>query len=592
MSDLHFRLDVRAPEQRRIVVSLEADRDRLAFAPGVEDAADFFLPTWTPGSYLIREYARHLGPVHAFDAMSGTALRVEKTAKNRFRVHGLHGVARVRIDYWAYAHELTVRTCDVTAEHAYWNHACILLWPVGKKSLSATVAVDMPDDWTIAGGCDVVARPGRAHYSLKDLDTAIDSPFLAGLLHTMQLDVRGVPHVLALDGVDGARIEERFERDVRTVIERCADVFDGSFPYPRYTFLCLFADSGYGGLEHSDSTTLLSPRTALAGGKNYQEFLGLLAHELFHAWNVKRMRPAELWDYDYEVENLTPMLWLAEGWTAYYDDLICRRAQLVTTDEYLAIVAKNMTALWSGMGRFRQSLADASFDAWIRYYRPDENTRNSTQNYYGNGALAAMTLDLTIRKATHGARNLDDAIRALYRDTFGNGRGYQLQDIERALSAAAGTDIAPLLASLTRGPLDPDFAPLLAEFGIKLEAIDRDRPYLGFGLEGGSTRVASVTDDSPAYFGGIAPGDEVIALEGLRATSDRWSDLVRSVAVIGKPLRVLVATRGVIRERFVTPIEMPRLGVRLTVDRNASEQANALRIGWIGADAPAPTPAK
>jgi predicted metalloprotease with PDZ domain len=588
VSDLHFRLDLRAPERRRIVISLEVDRDLLAMAPDATDAADFFLPTWTPGSYLIREYARHLGPVHAIDVATAQPLRVEKTHKNRFRVHGLAGVQRVRLDYWAYAHELTVRTCDVTAEHAYWNHACILLWPVGKKTHSAKVRVDLPDDWTIAGGCPVTARPGVAHYELKDLDTAIDSPFLAGCFRTMEIETRGVRHQLALDGVDGARIDAKFERDVRTVLEKCADVFDGSFPYPHYTFLCLFADSGYGGLEHTDSTTLLSPRTALAGGKPYQEFLGLLAHELFHAWNVKRMRPAELWDYDYEVENLTPMLWLAEGWTAYYDDLICRRAQLLTTDDYLSIVAKNMTALWSGMGRFRQSLHDASFDAWIRYYRPDENTRNSTQNYYGNGALAAMVLDLTIRKASNGERNLDDAIRALYRETFEQGRGYRLDDVERCLSQAAGVDIAPLLAQLTRGPLDPDFTPLLAEFGLKLEAVDRDRPYLGFALEGGSTRVQHVTDDSPAYFGSIAPGDEVIALEGLRVTSDRWADIVRSVAIIGQPLRVLLATRGVIRERIVTPIEMPRLGVRITFDRDASERATSLRQGWLGVDAPAP----
>ena len=585
MSDLNFRFDLRAPEQRRIVVTLQVDREHLAPASDGADAADFFLPTWTPGSYLIREYAKHLGPVHATDLVTAEPLRVEKTHKNRFRVHGIAGVKRLRLDYWVYAHELSVRTCDVTSEHAYWNHACVLLWPVGKKKLTAEVTVDLPEGWSVAGGCPFASRPGQAHYAMPDLDAALDAPFLAGHLQTIDVEARGVWHQLALDGVDGARIEGKFTHDVRTVIEKCADVFDGSFPYPRYTFLCLFADSGYGGLEHADSTTLLSPRTALSGGKAYQEFLGLLAHELFHAWNVKRMRHAELWDYDYEVENLTPMLWLAEGWTAYYDDLVCRRAHLLTIDDYLAIVAKNMTALWSGMGRFRQSLHDASFDAWIRYYRPDENTRNSTQNYYGNGALAAMVLDLTIRKATGGARNLDHAIRALYRETFEQGRGYRLDDVERCLSQAAGKDIAPLLAELTRGPLDPDFQPLLAEFGIKMDLIDRDRPYLGFGLDGGTTRVQNVTDDSPAFFGGIAPGDEVIALEGLRVTSDRWSDVMKSVAVVGQPMRVLVATRGVIRERMVTPIAMPKLGVRLTIDRAAAPDAAMLREGWLGGDA-------
>ena len=585
MSDLHFRFDLRAPEQRRIVVSLQVGRATLAQATDGADAAEFFLPTWTPGSYLIREYSKHLGPVLATDLATEKPLRVEKSHKNRFRVHGLAGITKLRLDYWVYAHELSVRTCDVTAEHAYWNHACVLLWPVGKKNLTAEVVVDLPQEWSIAGGCPVVAQPGQARYALPNLDAALDAPFVAGRLQMIDIESRGVTHRLALDGVDGARIEGKFINDVRTVLERCADVFDGSFPYPRYTFLCLFANSGYGGLEHADSTTLLSPRTALAGGKAYQEFLGLLAHELFHAWNVKRMRPAELWDYDYEVENLTPMLWLAEGWTAYYDDLICRRAQLLTIEDYLAIVAKSMTALWSGMGRFRQSLHDASFDAWIRYYRPDENTRNSTQNYYGNGALAAMVLDLTIRKLTDGARNLDDAIRALYRETFEQGRGYRLDDVERCLTQAAGRDIAPLLAELTRGPLDPDFQPLLAEFGIQMELIDRDRPYLGFALESGTTRAQNVSDDSPAFFAGIAPGDEVLALDGLRVTNDQWADILRSVAVVGQPMRVLVATRGVIRERTITPIAMPKLGVRFSVDTSATKQAAMLREGWLGVDA-------
>ena len=590
MSDLNFRLDLRAPEQRRILVSLEFDPTGLYPAPdatGSALAVELFLPTWTPGSYLIREYARHLGPVRAADAQTGESLQVEKTAKNRFRIRSPRPVQRLRVDYHVYAHELSVRTADVTHDHAYWNHACILLWPAGRKGLKAEVTALLPKGWTLFGGAPTQTSHGEARYQLADLDAAIDAPMLAGKLETFEVEARGKPHQVVLDGMAGARVVDSFRDDVKAVIETAADVFGGELPYERYTFLCLFTDRGYGGLEHADSTTLLASRSALAGGKDYKEFLGLLAHELFHAWNVKRMRPAELWDYDYEAENLTPMLWLAEGWTAYYDDLICRRCKRITVDEYLTIVGKNLTALWSGMGRFKQSLAEASFDAWIRFYRPDENTRNSTQNYYGNGALAATVLDLTIRQRTDGARCLDHAIAQLYRATFGQGRGYRLADVVECLNEAAGADLAPLLHALTQGSLDPDFVSLLAEFGVAVEPIERDRPYFGFALESGSTKVASVTDDSPAFLAGIAPGDEILGLAGLRATNDRWADLVRSTAMAGQPISVLLSSRGVIRELQVTPTEMPRHAVRLTLDPHANEAARRLRSGWLGADADA-----
>jgi predicted metalloprotease with PDZ domain len=581
--ELSFMLDVRSPERRRIVVSLETEV--AAGGIGSGRSLDFLLPVWTPGSYLVREYSRHLGPVQARDGQTGNRLPCWKTAKNRYRVSLPPETTSLRLDYWVYAHELTVRTSDVTTEHAFWNHACVLLWPVEHPDAVARITVRCPSRWDLACALPQVHRtPGEIVLLATDRDTAFDAPCLVGTFTRMDWHVRGVPHSIALDGLGPLQPPAHFVDDLKRIVEAAADLF-GSIPYPAFLFLAMFTDTGHGGLEHADSAALLSARTALRPGKGYQDFLGLLAHELLHAWNVKRMRPVEFWRYDYERENHTTMLWLAEGFTAYYDDLICRRAHVLTDDAYLAILAKNLTSLWTGPGRFRQSLADASYDAWIRLYRPDENTRNSTQNYYGNGSLAALVLDLSIRRATAGQRSLDDALRHLYESTYLEGRGYTRADVERSLSAAARCDLSTLLASLVDSPLDPDFRGLLAGFGILVEQTDLDSPYLGLSFDAGTLNVASVVDDAPAYVSGIAPHDEVLALDGIRVTAEVWHDVLANVARVDRPLRMLTASRGLVVERTLTPAA-PTVGtVSLRFDETASADCVRLRDGWLEAPA-------
>ena len=534
-------------------VSLEVDRTALGEGSENLHHKEFFLPTWTPGSYLIREYSRHLGPVEARDADSNALLTCTHVTKNRYRVALPEGLQKVRLSYTVYCHELSVRTSDLTASHAYWNHATVLLWPADCTELAARVTVQLPKDWDFACSLPSTRTADDVSFEVANHDEAVDTPCLAGTFTRLEFAVRNTPHTLALDGLGSVPPHKNLVDDVRRIIEAGADVFGGSLPYTDYIFLCLFADRGGGGLEHQNSSTLLASRTAMTSNRSYKNFLGLVAHEHFHVWNVKRMRPQELWDYDYERENYTSMLWLAEGFTAYYDDLLCLRAGVLTSTEYLAIVAKNLTNLLSGAGRDKQSLSEASFDAWIRLYRPDENTSNATQNYYGNGAVVAMVLDLTIRKHTGSARCLDDAIRSLYNQTFDQGRGYQREDVERALTEAAGTDMTSLLRSLVDEPLELDLDGLLGHFGIAIEQSQLDRPYIGLSFEANRTTVSFVNERGPAYSAGIAPGDEILAIDGLRTTSRRWSEIWESRARVGEPLRVLVSSRGIVEERTVTP---------------------------------------
>ncbi|MFO1076497.1 MAG: PDZ domain-containing protein [Planctomycetota bacterium] len=576
MSPLVFRIDVRTPATHRLRVALEFD---VADQAG---SIELFLPTWTPGSYLIREYSRQLGRVLAADAHTAAALGCEKTAKNRFRVQFPTATRRVCVTYEVYAHELTVRTADVTADHAYWNNACVLLWPVGERARRAEIHVLMPAEWlAVSGMAEAASGPGGVTWVATDLDEAIDSPCLLGRFERLTVDACGMRHEVVLDGLDGIAAPATLGRDLAAIIAAAAAVFGGTLPYASYKFLCLFTDEGNGGLEHATCCTVLTSRTALANGKSYRDFVSLCAHELFHAWNQKRMRPVEQWTHDYEVENYTSMLWLGEGWTAYYDDLLCCRAGVMTPEQYLDILASNIDRVRNAPGRFALSLAESSHDAWIRLYRPDENTRNSSQNYYVNGSVAALCLDLDLRGRSQGRNGLDDVLRALYRQTFLAGRGYERADVERCLAEFGGEEAVALLRRLVDGPFDPDLAPALAALGVRCTTKNEDKIQLGVVFASGSTKIAAVLDGTAAARAGLAPGDEILGLQGLRVTDGSWGDVLRSVARPGEELEVLLSRRGAIRTLHVTP-EQGLGSVALSLDPDADATVRQLRESWLG----------
>lgn len=554
---------------------------------GDQQQVVLFLPSWTPGSYLIREFSRHLAEVGAEDAASGERLPCTKSSKNRFAIRFPASTRRLRVRYRVYAHELTVRTADLTEEHAFWNHACVLLWPVGGESLSARITIELPEEWDLACALPTTssagsAAPGTRRIGLRaeDMAHAYDSPCLLGHLQRHRWIHEGVEHEVVFEGLGPVPVPERMLTDLQQVVAAAAAVFGGKVPYRRYTFLCLFTADGHGGLEHCDSTVLLAARTALHGERTYREFLGLAAHELFHAWNVKRMRPIEFWRYDYEHENYTRLLWLLEGWTAYYDDLLCLRAGLMTRSDYLGVLAKSIQAVLNNPGRFRLSLAESSFDAWIRLYRPDENTRNSSQNYYGNGSIAALCMDLAVRSATKGERSLDDVLRHLFSTTYGQARGLTEGDVWAAFASIGGEPTAELARRLVEQPFDPDLAGLLAPFAIKIERREADRPYLGLQFESGQTTVASVTAHTPAHAAGLQPGDELLAIHRLRVDGSRWQDVFQAVARVDQPLEVLFARRGMVLTKSVVPAKSPG-SVALVVDEKGAPEALVMRDGWI-----------
>ncbi|MCA8956646.1 MAG: M61 family metallopeptidase [Planctomycetes bacterium] len=575
MSELTYILNLRHPAHRTVGISVRGSVDAMGARGG---EVDLQLPSWTPGSYLIREHARHVGNLRATDER-GRNLVCRKVGKDRFRVT-LGDAATLEVQYTLYAHELSVRTNDVTDRRAFLCGAAVFLWPIGRQSGGATVELLVPDAWQVEAGVECSTQgPGQFRFQVPDRDALVDCPILAGNFEVLRFDCLDKPHALVLDGLLGIRPPDHFASDVATLIEQAAAVFGGTLPYDRYSFLCMFTESARGGLEHLASSAILAPRTTFRPRKSYLELLGLIAHEHFHVWNVKRMRPVDLWHLDYTQENHTELLWVAEGFTAYYDDHLCRRAGLLSVEQYLTILGETIQELKHTPGRLRQSLSEASFDAWIRLYRPDENTRNSTLSYYGNGALVALRFDLRIRQATAGERSLDDVMRQLYAETFESGKGYTRADVIAAIGEAGGFDARELVESLVLQPLDPDFSEWFAPFGIEVTEGGETSPYLGVHFQPNSTVVSSVLEGTPAWTSGLMPDDEILALAGIRVTASTLPRVLENVAPNGA-VPVMLSRRSRIVELTVEPAPR-RLSVSLRIKRDATPEQVRLRSGWL-----------
>jgi predicted metalloprotease with PDZ domain len=584
---LRYVLEIPDPARPLVALSLTLGGEDLerATAPGPDRAeVELMLPVWTPGSYLIREYSRHVQELRATGG-DRQPLRWRRCSKNRYAIARRAQDRELRVEWRVYAHDLSVRTADVTSEFALLNGACLFLWPVRLTSRRAEVELVLPRGWRVAGPllpeAAAVTPAERHRLAAADLRGLVDSPCLAGELALVSFEAAGRPHRIAVAGLGGLPLPADLAGDARKIVEAATAVFGGELPYERYEFLVALAHQGRGGLEHRDCTALLFPRASLFVRRGYEDFLGLLAHEHFHAWNVTRMRPMELWEPDLERENYTELLWVAEGFTSYYDDLLCRRAGVLTRERYLQLLGESIATCLTGPGRLLHPLAQASFDAWIKLYRPDEHTRNSTQSYYTNGSLAALALDLRIRVASSGERSLDDAMRMLWRETWLAGRGYAEADVVAALSAAAGRDLRPDVDELIHSPLDLDFGELLAPFGLAVELDRPSGPWLGITFEGSSLTVATVLDGSPAADGGLLPGDELIAAGELRLTGE-WKDLLRAACEGRDTIALTVARRGLMRRLDLRPSREPIGKVKLAPIPNPTPQQARLLKDWIG----------
>ncbi|MGI5860739.1 MAG: M61 family metallopeptidase [Myxococcales bacterium] len=483
-----------------------------------------WMPAWTPGSYLLREYARHVQDFAAFGA-EGTALRVTRLDKSSWRISNPRG-GEVSVRYRVYANDLTVRTSHLDATHGYFNGASMFVTSDAHRALPCELSLAAPQGWSAF--CALPERDDSFHAA--DFDELVDSPVELGPHAPIRFEAAGKPHEIVTVGA-AALARERLAGDLAAICETAAAFF-GGLPLERYLFIIHFTEKARGGLEHRASCTLHFPRFALRPGSGYEDFLALAAHEYFHLWNVKRILPRAFVPFDYRQESYSRMLWAFEGITSYYDMLLTRRAGLIDARLYLQKMAETITAVESAPGRRVMSLEESSLLAWTKLYRPDENTPNSAVSYYSKGEVVAMLLDLQIRAATEGRRSLDDAMRLLF-ERYGDGRGVPEGGVEEVCREVGGEGLSDFFDGAVRGTGELDYS-VLASAGLVLKrrpkrgASDKggtpgdetDVPWLGVELKlGDRAIVATALAGSPATESGLYAGDEIVALDGFRVGS-------------------------------------------------------------------------
>lgn len=497
------------------------------------------MPVWTPGSYLVREFARHVQDFAARDA-AGQALTWEKTNKNTWRVI-TNGSRDWHASYRVYANELSVRTSELNTSHAFWNSANILMYPEGHLASPSTIRVLAPDVWKVATGLPAVVGQKNT-FRAENFDVLYDSPFEVSNFKTLVFNVKGVAHRIVIDG-EGNYDTERMRRDLQKIVETQIEVMGGDIPYRDYTFILHVRANAGGGLEHANSTALGYPRFGfrITGGdratsasptasgtpeRDYRGFLSLVSHEFFHLWNVKRIRPDALGPFDYTQENYTKVLWVAEGVTDYYADLLLRRAGLITENEFLTATARSIQTLQNTPGRLVQSVEESSFDTWIKFYRQDENSVNSQVSYYDKGAILGLLLDLEIRKRTNGAKSLDDVMRYLNTEFAKKNRNYGPADFQKACELVAGSSLEDFFRRFVRGTEELDYNAAFEAVGLRLDTnaggAGVERVYFGADVaqEEGRLMVRRVYAGSPAYEQGLNAGDQIVALDNMRVTRD------------------------------------------------------------------------
>ncbi|MEO1800753.1 MAG: M61 family metallopeptidase [Cyanobacteria bacterium J06629_2] len=540
---------------------------------------DLKLPVWTPGSYLVREYARHLQDFVAKDG--GGKLASQKLAKNHWQV-ATPDSSEIQISYRIYANDLTVRTNHLDSTHGYFNGAALFFFVPGLEQQPIRVKINLPQsDWRVTTTLPPVEGAENT-FEAQDFDTLVDTPFEIGTQQIYDFEVLGKPHSWAIWS-HGNFNPEQVIADTKKIIEVEAEMF-GGLPYEQYLFLLHLSGSGYGGLEHKDCCTLNYPRFGFRDREKYERFIQLVAHEFFHLWNVKRIRPKALETFDYERENYTTSLWFCEGTTSYYDMLIPLRAGIYDRKTCLKNLSKDLSQYLTTVGRTVQPLGESSYDAWIKLYRRNEYSDNNQISYYLKGQFVSLLLDLLIRAKHQNKRSLDDVMGLMW-SRFGKAEvGFSETELRNTIAEVAGDNLDDFFTRYIETIEELPFEQYLEPFGLYLKTTtDSDIPYFGIKVQSENNHevIKYVASKSPAALGGIDAKDRLLAIDNIKVDAKSLNERLKNYRP-KDTIQVAVFHQDQLKTLSVTLAEPQADKYKLAIQEDLSESQSQNLIGWLG----------
>jgi predicted metalloprotease with PDZ domain len=534
-----------------------------------KDYFDIQMPTWSPGSYLIREYSKNVEELIA--SSNGKQLNIEKVNKNTWRIMA-QKANNVSIKYKVYAFEMSVRTSFLDASHGYFNGTSMFMLINDLKNTPHELTITPYKEWKkVSTSLPKTSKKGY-NYIAPNYDVLVDCPVEIGNHIVFDFISAGVLHHVAMYGVGNYNIDTLI-KDMSKITQECTNVF-GFNPNKEYTFIIHNLSSGGGGLEHSNSATLQVNRWTYSED-SYKGFLSLVAHEYFHLWNVKRIRPIELGPFDYNNENYTTLLWVMEGFTSYYTGLILYRAGYYTKEEYIRRVNSAINNIENQPGNKVQPVAHSSFDAWIKAYSPNENSHNTTISYYSKGNVIGNMLDLMIINATSGEKSLDNVMQYLYNEYYSKqNRGFTNKEMQSALETVSGLKLDDFFIKYVNGTETIDYPKILGYAGLSTEIIINNEASLGVSTS--RNKVTRVHRYSSAYEGGLNVNDEILAIEGFRVNGN-INDYIQGRQV-GSEINVLISRNNLIQSIIFPLLKKGYTNYFISDDLN---EKNIIHQKWL-----------
>lgn len=572
--NIHFKLSFPAPQTHYAEVLMTITD------LGNDEYIDLKMPVWAPGSYLVREYSKN---IERFTALSSTKEQLKTTKINKSTWRVFHEGKDINVQYGIYAFEISVRTSFIDADRAFLSPVGTFLYLDNKIELPATVEIELPSQWSkISTGLPKLNS--KNVYHAENFDILYDSPFELGNQDTWQFDVEGVLHECAMVGTADYD-KEQLTADISKIVKEENKIWQSN-PNNYYLIVTHNHHHSHGGLEHLNSTILATSRFAYSQPSNYKSYLSLVAHEYFHLWNVKRLRPSALGPFNYDSENYTTGLWLMEGITSYYDNLIVRRCGFYDEQEYLQQLANDFNTIFNRPGHKLQSAAHASFDTWIKHYRPDENSQNVSISYYNKGALHSLAMDITILTQTNGNLRFDDVLKRAYEQFYLiENRGFEEDELLKLAEETTGVPLKDIFEAAYTTE-DIDYNAYFNLVGYELKDLNANQSTLSLGIktayQDGKTIVKNIDRDSGAWIGGLNVNDELLAINNYRIEeNNRIIDYFASKTKEGETVSVLISRDGIIKTLAIPFLASDKKAFVIQRKENATQEERRLGDIWL-----------